>query len=123
MMLPPARTVVLPVLVMATSACGVTVVLTREPMLEPSLLDGTGSPVLELAEAVLVKEPLAGALTVTVKLVVAPLARPAMEGQFTVLPLKSPPPEALTNVTFKGRLSLTTTLLAVDGPRFVTVIV
>jgi hypothetical protein len=37
--------------------------------------------------------------------------------------LLTPPPEALTKIAPAGRLSLTTTLLPVDGPMFVVVMV
>src|SRR5438309_2321709 len=105
------------------SACGVTVVETAEPAPVPSLLKETGSAVVDDADALLVKEPLAGALTVTVKLVLPPLANEAMLGQVTIPLLLLPPPLALTKDTLKGRVSLTITLEAVDGPTLVTVIV
>jgi hypothetical protein len=35
----------------------------------------------------------------------------------------APPPVALTNVTPSGNVSVTTTLLALEGPKFVTEIV
>src|SRR5436305_1203745 len=101
----------------------VTVVLTVEPILIPSLLVGTGSPALEVAEAVLVNDPLAGAFTVTVKLVVSPYARLGSAGNSAVWSVDVPPALALTKATTAGRLSLTTTLLAVEGPRLVTVMV
>src|SRR5437763_116968 len=122
-MLLPAVTVALPVLLTATSACGVTVVLTWEPMLEPSLLAGTGSPVLEVAEAVLVNAPLAGAFTVKIGRAAGRVGGLVRAGQLTLLPVSTPPLEALTKVTFRGRASLTTTLLAVEGPRLVMVMV
>ena len=43
--------------------------------------------------------------------------------QVTTPLLSAPPPLALTNVTPAGNASVTTTLLAVDGPKFVTQIV
>jgi hypothetical protein len=43
--------------------------------------------------------------------------------QLTTPLLLAPPPLALTNVTPKGNVSVTTTLLALDGPKFVTDIV
>jgi len=87
------------------------------------LLAGLGSAVPDVAEAVLVNEPLVGAVTVTVKVVEAPLARLAMAGKVTMPLLLIPPPEAETKVTAAGKLSITTTLLAVEGPLLVTVMV
>jgi hypothetical protein len=81
-----------------------------------------GSPVGELTAAVLVSEPLAGAVTVTVTLLTWPLANvPRL--QLTTPLVLAPPPLALTNVTPSGNVSVTTTLLALDGPKFVTEIV
>jgi hypothetical protein len=101
-----------------TSATGVTVVMTGEVMLFVLF----GSPVGELTLAVLVSEPLAGAVTVTVMLLTWPLARvPRL--QLTTPLLLAPPPLALTNVTVGGNVSVTVTLLAVEGPKFVTDIV
>lgn len=37
--------------------------------------------------------------------------------------LVTPPPLALTNVTPAGNVSVTVTLLALDGPKFVTLMV
>ena len=48
----------------------------------------------------------------TVKLVLSPLVRLAIEGHVTTLPEGVPPPVALTKVTLKGRLSVTTTFVA-----------
>jgi hypothetical protein len=81
-----------------------------------------GSPVGELTLAVLVSEPLAGAVTVTVMLLTWPLAK-VPKLQLTTPLLLAPPPLALTNVTPNGKVSVTTTLLALDGPKFVTDIV
>jgi hypothetical protein len=81
-----------------------------------------GSPVGELTLAALVSEPLAGAVTVTVTLLTWPLVN-VPNVQLTTPLLLAPPPEALTNVTLAGRLSVTTTLPALDGPKFVTEIV
>ena len=78
-----------------------------------------GSGVGELTLAVLVSEPLAGAVTVTVRLLVWPLARlPRL--QLTTPLLFTPLPLALTKVTLAGRASVTTTLVAMDGPKLVT---
>jgi hypothetical protein len=43
--------------------------------------------------------------------------------QFTTPLVFTPPPLALTNVTPNGNVSVTVTLLAVEGPKFVTEIV
>ena len=104
-----------PVLPKPTSAAGVTVVMTGEVMLFVLF----GSTVGEFTPATLVNEPLAGALTVTVILLIWPLAK-VPNVQLTTPLLLAPPPLALTNVTPKGSVSVTTTLLALDGPKFVT---
>src|SRR5438270_8762 len=77
------------------------------------------SVVGELTLAVLVSEPLAGAVTTTVRLLTWPLAR-SPRLQFTTPLLFTPLPLALTKVTVAGKVSVTTTLVAMDGPRFVT---
>ena len=69
-----------PVLVVATSAEGVMVVMTLALLAVPLLLDESGSNVEEVQAAELVNEPLAGAVTVTVKLVVEMLV---IAGQVT----------------------------------------
>jgi hypothetical protein len=43
--------------------------------------------------------------------------------QLTTPLVFNPPPEALTKLTPAGNVSVTTTLLALDGPKFVTDIV
>jgi hypothetical protein len=81
-----------------------------------------GSTVGELALAVFVSVPEAGAVTVTVTLLTWPLASvPRL--QLTTPLVFNPPPEALTKLTPNGNVSVTTTLLALDGPKFVTDIV
>ena len=100
------------------SATGVTVVITGGVILFVLF----GSPVGELAVAMLVSEPLAGAVTVTVTLLTPPLAR-APKVQLTTPLLLTPLPLALTKVTPAGKASVTTTLLAADGPKLVTEIV
>ena len=80
------------------------------------------SPVGEATTATLVKVPLAGAVTVTVKLLICPEAS-APRFQFTAPKLFEPPPVAETNVTPIGKESVTTTVLALDGPKFVTAMV
>jgi hypothetical protein len=113
-----ARTEAEPVLPIVTSATGVTVVITGAVTLFVLL----GSPVGELTAATLVSEPLAGAVTVTVTLLTWPFAN-VPKVQFTTPLLLAPPPLALTNVTPSGNVSVTVTLLALDGPKFVTDIV
>src|SRR5438270_291009 len=78
-----------------------------------------GSVVGELTLATLVSEPLAGAVTIKVRLVTAPLAR-LPRVQFTTPPLFTPLPLAETKVAPAGKASVTTTLLAVEGPKLVT---
>jgi hypothetical protein len=81
-----------------------------------------GSPVGELTLATFVSDPLAGAVTVTVTLLTwPPVNVPRL--QFTTPLLFTPPPVVLTNVTPNGNVSVTVTLLALDGPKFVTDIV
>jgi hypothetical protein len=113
-----AKTLAGPVLPRPTSATGVTVVMTGGVM----LLVLFGSPVGELTLAVFVNEPLAGAVTVTLTLLTWPLVNvPRL--QLTTPLVLTPPPEALTKLTPNGRVSVTTTLPALDGPKFVTEIV
>jgi hypothetical protein len=81
-----------------------------------------GSTVGELTLAALVSVPEAGAVTVTVTLLTWPLAS-VPKLQFTTPLVLTPPPEALTNVTPNGSVSVTTTLPALEGPKFVTDIV
>ena len=103
---------------MPTSATGVTLVTTGGV----TLFVEFGSPVGELTLAVLVSEPLAGAVTVTVTLLTWPLAN-VPNVQLTTPLLLAPPPLALTKLTPAGKVSVTTTLLALDGPKFVADIV
>jgi hypothetical protein len=113
-----AGTLTAPVLPIPTSATGVTVVMTGAVTLFVEL----GSPIGELTLAVLVNEPLAGAVTVTVRLLTWPLAN-VPKLQFTTPLLLAPPPLADTKVTVAGNVSVTVTLLALEGPKFVTEIV
>jgi hypothetical protein len=113
-----ASTFAAAVLPIPTSATGVTVVMTGTV----TLFVEFGSTIGELTAATLVSEPLAGAVTVTVMLLTWPLAK-APKLQLTTPLLLAPPPLALTNVTVAGNVSVTVTLLALDGPKFVTEIV
>ena len=101
-----------------TSATGVTVVVTGGV----TLFVGTGSPVGEPTLAKFVIEPLAGEVTVTVRFVTWFEDKVAMLHVTTPL-MFVPLPLALTNVTLLGIVSVTMTLLALDGPKFVTEIV
>ena len=113
-----AGTLAAPVLPRPTSAAGVTVVMTGAV----TLFVEFGSTVGELALAVFVSVPLAGAVTVTVTLLTWPLAKtPRL--QLTTPLVLIPLPLADTNVTVAGNVSVTTTPLALDGPKFVTDIV
>jgi hypothetical protein len=113
-----ARTVAEPVLPRPTSATAVTVVMTGGV----TLLVLLGSPVGELTLAVFVSVPLAGAVTVTVTLLTWPLVS-APKLQLTTPLVLIPLPLADTKVTVAGNVSITTTLLALEGPKFVTDIV
>ena len=77
------HTLAAPVLVVITSAICRTVVATRALVEVPSLFEPLGSMVVAVLEARLVNTPLAGAVTVTVKLVVAPALSVAMVGHDT----------------------------------------
>ena len=110
-----AKTDAEPVLPMATSATGVTVVTTGGVRLFVRL----GSPVGAFTVATFVRLPEAGAVTVTVTLLVWPLVK-MPRVQLTIPLLFKPPPVALTKVTVAGRLSVTTTPPALEGPKLVT---
>ena len=80
---------------------------------------GVGEPVLAKFVKVV---PLAGAVTVKVKFVACAAVKvPSV--QITLPPFVVPLPLALTNITPTGSASVTVTLLALDGPKFVTEIV
>ena len=113
-----ARTLAGPILPNPISACGVTVVITGGV----TLFVEFGSVVGEVTVAEFVSVPIAGAVIVSVTLVVAPLSS-VPKLQFTVPLLFTPLPLAETNVTPAGKLSVTTTLLAADGPKLVIEIV
>src|SRR5437588_610470 len=100
---------------MATSATGVTLVVTGGG----TLLVEFGSLVGEVTLAVLDSEPPAGAVTTRVRLLTWPLAK-SPKLQITTPLLFTPLPLALTKLTPAGRLSVTTTLVAVEGPKLVT---
>ena len=102
----------------AKSNCGVTVVMTGGVVLFVGFGSFGGGPTL----AMFVSEPLVGAVTVTVRFVIWLLLKVAML-HVTRPELFAPLPLALTNVTPLGNASVTVTLLALDGPKFVTEIV
>src|ERR1041385_2792445 len=102
-----------PLLLTARSAEAPTKVMTGGV----TLLVRFGSAVLPLTLAKLVRlETAFGAVTFSVKLVVAPAPRLKFVHN-TSLPLRIPPPLALTKVTDAGKLSVTDKVAAVDGPR------
>ena len=87
------------------------------------LLVESGSSVAASTRATLIKVPVGGAVTVTVRNIVAPLARLATAGQVTTPAASDPAPLAETKVTPAGRVSWTTTADASEGPLLVTVMV
>src|SRR5262245_38033421 len=90
---------------------------------EPSLLDESGSGVVAVLDTMLVNDPLLGAVTTTVKFVVAPMAKFVIVGHQTVpLPLV-PPLEALTKVALVGKRSERKSVVEMSGPMLVTVMV
>ena len=101
----------------AKSTTGVTPVTTGGV----TLFVRIGSPGV-LTFATFVSEPLVGAVTIKVRFVVW-LFVMAPKLHVTKPALVVPPPVALTNVTPTGNVSVTVTLLAVDGPKFVTLMV
>ena len=117
---PPATTVAGPVLVIARSADGVTVVDADE-----ELLPGTGSLVADVTVAVSVRvAPCAGAVTTTVivgaEVPVASVARVQVTETFPLFEQAHPVPVADTNVTPAGSVSVTDSDAASDGPLSVT---
>ena len=72
----------------------------------------------------LLRVPLAGARRVKPRLATAPLAKLlTVQNTLAALAFVWPPPVALIKVTFAGKLSVTTILLAAAGPLLVTVMV
>src|SRR5580700_8879396 len=114
-MLLAALTVGGPLLVTLKSAWALINVITGALVLLAGVGSGIGLPTV----AVLVTAPPAGASTVTLKFVLAPLINDAITGQYTApLALVVPPLVALIKVTFAGNASVTTTLVAAEGPAF-----
>src|SRR5436309_5228139 len=107
-----AMTVAGPDLFTARSASPATIVATRLAAAEPLLFAGVGSLVGEVAMATLTSVPVAGAVTVTERVTLAPFARVATVGQVTTPAACVPPLSADTNPTPAGSVSRTTTLRA-----------
>ena len=107
-----------PDLKIARSATGVTVVVTGGVTLFVGVGSGVGEPTL----AKFVNVPLAGGVTVTVTLLIW-LLRSVPKFHVTTPELFVPLLVALTKFTLLGNASVTVTLLALDGPKFVTVMV
>src|SRR5947207_12730095 len=120
---PTAITDAGPVLATARSAISPTTVVTRLAGAEPLLLVESGSVVAASARATLSRVPVAGAVTVTVRDRLAPLARVANAGQVTTPAVAVPPLLAETKVTPAGSVSWTTTADASEGQLLVTVMV
>ena len=98
-------------------------VVARLAAAEPLLSVVSGSAVAALARATLTSVPVAGAVTVTERVIEPPLASEATAGQVTT-PLDAVPPlSAKTNVTPAGSVSRTTTLAAFEGPLLSTTMV
>src|SRR5881396_3309483 len=89
------------------------VLVTRFVGSEPLLLVESGSSVAASARATLSREPVVGAVTVTVRERLSPLARLGTAGQVTTPAARVPPLLAETKVTPAGRVSWT---LTVAGP-------
>ena len=87
------------------------------------LLPPLESVAAEPAVTELLRMPLAGAWTVMVRVVLAPLSKLPREDQMTWLPLVVAAGVALTNVTLAGRESVTTRLVALLGPALLTTMV
>src|SRR5213593_2739436 len=112
-----------PALATARSARSSTTVVTRLAGAEPLLLVESRSTVAASARATLSRVPVAGAVTVTVRDRLAPLARVATAGQVTTPAASDPASLAETKVTPAGRVSRTTTEMASEGPLLVTLMV
>src|SRR2546425_8544186 len=97
--------------------------VTRLAGAEPLLLVESGSTVAASARATLSRVPVAGAVTVTVRAKLAPLARVAATGQVTTPAARVPPLLAETKVTPAGTGSRATTSHASEGPLLVRVMV
>jgi hypothetical protein len=104
------------VFVTLTSAAGI--VVTTDAVRSPV----SGSVVPDVTAALFVSVPDTVVTTRTVSTRLAPLANAPIAGHVTT-PLECDPEfVALTNVTVAGSVSVTTTVAALDGPAFDTVI-
>src|SRR5947209_1929375 len=81
------------------------------------------SSVLLPALATLVMLPRNGAVTTTIRFVLAPAARSPRPAHVSSLPFIAAAGDELKNVTLAGRLSVTERLVAVEGPELVIEIV
>ena len=106
---------------MAGGAASTTVV-TIAFGLEPSLFPGRPSIEVEAEDTTATSVPDAGAVPVTVKMRVAPTARPPTV-HVTAPPPTTPPPSAATPLSAGGRASVTTTPVAAIGPRLTATMV
>ena len=102
---PKAPTVAGPLFATSRSASSVTVVVTRLAAAEPLLFEASGSLVDDVADPALSSVPEAGAVTVTVRVTLAPLARFVTVGHVTTPPASEPPLLAETKVTSGGSSS------------------
>ena len=97
---------------------GKTTAVTQLVVLSP----GFKSIAALLATTRLLTKPVTGAVTVSCKLVAAPLAKVGIDQTtFVKLPLVVPPPVALRNTKLAGKVSVTTKLVAEEGPPLVIV--
>src|SRR5438093_855713 len=99
------------------------VLVTRFVGSEPLLLVESGSSVAASARATLSREPVVGAVTVTVRERLSPLARLGTAGQVTIPVASVPPLLAETKVTPAGRVLRSFPTRRSSGPLLVTVMV
>ena len=118
-MLPTALIFAGPDFVTATFAEAETVVTTCAFVNQPSLFVAFKSNVALLPEAMFVNVPPSIASKVTVRFVL-PFAGNVGIVHVTRFPFALPPPLALTNVQPESIAFVTTTFVAIAGPRFVT---
>src|SRR5437764_37636 len=105
------------------SARSVMVLVTRLAGSEPLLLVESGSSVAASARATLSREPVVGAVTVTVQMGRASWGGSGLAGEVTTPPASDPASLAERNVTPAGRGSGAATAGASEGPLLVTVMV
>src|SRR5438045_2257139 len=102
------------------SSCAPTVVTTGGVVLFVGF--GSGVPLPPVAMLVTLT-PFAGAVTFKLRFVIASYARLLRLPHLPSFPTRRSSDLALTKLTPAGKESVTVTLLAVDGPKFVTLIV